>query len=493
MNRLCRWSAPAVFILAFGLLSSLCGQAPPAKEKKDDEKAAEKWLFDRSLAVTPAAQPVPALKYRLYPSTMDRKEGNAVPIYSRLAHERSEAMTKKLQEEPAKWNKLPLEQLPLDEVKKFLANQKYNLRQLDLGARRRTADWSYTLDAGDPIGLLLPDMQDMRRQAPLLVLKARVEIAEHRYSNALHTLETGFSLSQQTSEAPFLVSGLVGIALGNLFADCLLELIERPDAPNVYWALTVLPRPLIDLRKGYEFEHAMLELQLPELADLDRSRFPQEWDAAFSRTLTSVRTELKGLAEGSKNVKPPKPGNAPGDPAEKSPDLPAARKYLAEVVGMTPARIDAMRPAEVLLRYIVHLYHGLGDELYKCTYVSFPESRRLAQEAVARLKSAPDTEAGEIAKMLLPAIFKVQLAQSRLERKLTALRAIEALRMHAAAHDGELPEKLDEVTVAPVPHDPGTDKPFEYQRDGQTATITSRIPGETVESTGLRYRVTIRK
>jgi hypothetical protein len=493
MNRLRRWSVLAVMILTSGLFSTLCGQAPPAKEKKDDDKPAEKWLFDRSLAVTPAAQPVPALKYRLYPSSMERKEGNAVPIYSRLAHERSDAKTKQLQEEPLKWNKMPLEQLPLDEVKKFLASQKYNLRQLEFGARRRTADWNYTLDAGDPIGLLLPDMQDMRRQAALLVLKARVEIAEHRYSDALHTLETGFSLSQQTSEAPFLVSGLVGIACGNLFADCLLELIERSDAPNVYWALTVVPRPLIDLRKGYEFEHEMLELQLPELADLDRSRFPQEWDAAFSRTLTSVRTELKRLAGVSKDVKPPKSGKAPGDPANKSPDLPAARKYLAQVVGMSAAQVDAMPPAEVLLRYIVQLYHGLGDELYKCTYVSFPQSRRLAQEATARLNSAPDTEAGEIAKMLLPAIFKVQLAQNRLERKLAALRAIEALRMHAAAHGGELPEKLDNVTIVPVPNDPGTDRPFEYQRDGQTATISSRIAGENLAATGLRYRVTIRK
>ncbi len=487
-----RWSVLAVLILTSGLLSALRGQAPTTTEKKDD-KPAEKWMFDRSLAITPAAQPIPALKYRLYPSSMERKEGNAVPIYSRLAHERSEAMTKKLQEEPLKWNKVPLEQLPLDDVKQFLASQKYNLRQLDLGARRRTADWNYTLDAGDPIGLLLPDMQDIRRQAPLLVLKARVEMAEHRYSDALHTLETGFSLSQQTSEAPFLISGLVGIACGNQFADCLLELIERPDAPNVYWALTVVPRPLIDLGKGYDFEYEMLQLQLPDLADLDRPRSAQEWEAAFSRTLTSVRTELRRLTEGAKNVKPPKPGNAPNDPANKSPDLPTARKYLAEVVGMSAARIDAMPPAEVLLRYLVNLYHELRSELFKCTYVSFPQSRRLIQEAEARLKSAPETEAGEVAKIFLPAIPKVLLSQNRLERKLAALRTIEALRMHAAAHGGQLPDRLDEVTIVPVPNDPGTDRPFEYHRDGQTATLISRIPGETVESWGLRYRVTLRR
>jgi hypothetical protein len=471
----------------------LRGQAPQTQEKKDDGKQDEKWLFDRSVAVTPMAATVPALKYRLYPSSMERKEGNAVPIYSRFAHERSEARTKQLQDEPAKWNKMPLEEIPLDEVKKFLDRYKYYLRQFDLGARRRTADWSYTLDAGDPIGLLLPDMQDMRRISPLLVLKARVEIAEHRYTDAIRTLETGFSLSQQTTEAPFLVSDLVGIALASQFADCLLELIERPDAPNVYWALTLIPRPLIDMRKGYEFEHELLEHQLPDLADLSRLRSTEDWDAAFSRVFTGVRTELKRLAEGSKNVKPPKPGNAPNDPASKSTDLPIARNYLAEVVGMSAARIDAMPPAEVLLRYMVNLYHEMRDEWFKCAYVPYPQSRRIVQEAQVRLKAGPDTEAAEVVRMLLPAIPKVQLAQMRLERNLDVLRAIEALRMHAAAHGGQLPEKLDEVKVVPIPDDPGTGRPFEYQRDGQTATIISRISGETLKTAGLRYRVTIRK
>ena len=72
------------------------------------------------------------------------------------------------------------------------------------------------------------------------------------------------------------------------------------------------------------------------------------------------------------------------------------------------------------------------------------------------------------------------------------LRAIEALRMHAAAHGGQLPDSLDQVTVVPVPLDPGTGKPFEYHRDGATATLVSRLPGEP-RTPGLRYRVTVRK
>jgi hypothetical protein len=181
------------------LLSSVGGQAPPAKEKKD-RQASEKWLVDGSLTVSAAPAPAPALKYRLFPRTSDRKEGNAVPMYLRFAHERSDAQKKALQDKPAQWNKLPLEKLPLDEVKEFLNGQRYNLRQLELGARRKTAEWSYTLDAGDPIGLVLSDVQEMRMQPPLLILEARVEIAEGRFADAVRTLETGFSFSQQLSE-----------------------------------------------------------------------------------------------------------------------------------------------------------------------------------------------------------------------------------------------------------------------------------------------------
>ncbi len=80
-------------------------------------------------------------------------------------------------------------------------------------------------------------------------------------------------------------------------------------------------------------------------------------------------------------------------------------------------------------------------------------------------------------------------------RKLAALRVEipRCLRRHAAANDGQLPDKLDQVKVVPVPNDPGTDKPFQYERDGKTATLIGRIPGEALNTTGLRYHLTIRK
>jgi hypothetical protein len=441
------------------------------------------------MTVSPAAAPVPALKYRLYPSSYLRKPGNAVPLYLRFAHERPDERKRNLMEKPPAWNKLPLDKLPLAEVKEFLGRHKYTLRQLELGARMKSADWNYTIDDGDPIGVLLGDAQEMRMYPPLLVLKARVEMAEGRFADAVRTLETGLSFSQQVTEAPLLITGLIGIAGASQMADCLTDLIERPDAPNLYWALSVIPRPLIDLRRAFEIEQSLVELQFPDLADFSRLRSAEEWDGALRR----FRTELERVLKGESNQKPAKPGNASSDHASKSPDLEAARKHLVESGAFPAARVQAMPPAEAILRHVSLYYREVGDEVFKVTYLPFPEARPLVPEAEKRLKGLPDTEAGRLVWLFLPAIVKVGQAQNRVERRVALLRAVEALRMHAAANGGKLPGRLADVKVVPVPNDPGTGRPFEYEGGGQSATLTGRVPGEPLHQFGMRYRLTLRK
>ncbi|MFO0846344.1 MAG: hypothetical protein U0797_28870, partial [Gemmataceae bacterium] len=167
-----------------------------------------------------------------------------------------------------------------------------------------------------------------------------------------------------------------------------------------------------------------------------------------------------------------------------------------DVGGRPAAQVAKMPPAEVLLRYFSLYYHEYRDEVYKGTYLPYLQARPVFLEADKRLKelTGPDaTEAARLPAALLPAIAKVQLAQARLERKLAALRVIEALRMHAAATGGTLPNRLADVKVVPVPNDPGTGQPFEYRLDGGIATITSRVAGEPLATNGLRYRVTLRK
>ncbi len=147
----------------------------------------------------------------------------------------------------------------------------------------------------------------------------------------------------------------------------------------------------------------------------------------------------------------------------------------------------------MLLLYLVDTYNGFRDDCFKATYLPYPEAQRVFAEAETRLKTAPDTEAQRFADILLPAIRKVQWSQTRLDRKIAALRVIEALRMHAAAHDGALPDKLSEVTIVPIPTDPGTGEPFEYQRDGDSATLIGRIPDKKQAESGLRFRLVMKK
>src|SRR5262249_28663560 len=205
---------------------------------------------------------------------------------------------------------------------------------------RQRAEWEYTFDAGDPIGMLLPDMQNMRNYVPVLVLQARLAMAEGDHAAAIRTLQTGFSFGQHVAEAPLLMSTLSAIAMRSILPDTVLDLIERRDAPNLYWALTALPRPLIRLRKGYEFEQAMPLLQFPDLASLDRPRAAAQWDEVLRR----LRKEFERIVEFDRHGKPLPEGTTAADPASKSPDLAAARQYLTQQRRLPAPRANALPP-----------------------------------------------------------------------------------------------------------------------------------------------------
>jgi hypothetical protein len=486
MNWLRRWSAPSlVAILSLtAIVVSARGQPAPAEGAKSAE--ADKWLLDRTLKLTPRPEPRPALAYRLFPLALDRKEGNAVPIYLRLNHEQNDAARREWAETPEKWNKLPIDQIPLDEATTFLKRHKKFLRQFELGARRKTSEWSYTLDEGSVIELLLPDVQAMRGFFPLLILKARVELAQGHFAAAAYWLETGFAFSTQVGSGPTLINRLVGIAGADKFLDCLLDFVQQPDAPNLYWALSSLPSPLIDLRDALDFEYRVLEMEFPDLAGLDQPRSPGEWD----RVLKRVRTHFERFVGLSEQLKPVA-GMTAADPASRSPDLPAARKHLIDVKKLPEAKVEAMPPAQVVLLYLLAIYNDFRDDFFKTAYLPYQERQRRFAEAERRLKTAPRTEGQRFAH-LLPSIGRVKDSQIRLERKVAALRVIEGLRMHAAANDGRLPDKLADVTIVPLPDDPGTGKSFVYERDADTATLSSRLPAGKLNTTGLRYRLAVR-
>jgi hypothetical protein len=92
-----------------------------------------------------------------------------------------------------------------------------------------------------------------------------------------------------------------------------------------------------------------------------------------------------------------------------------------------------------------------------------------------------------LGRLLLPAVHSAMAAEVRLQTRFAAIQTIEALRMHAAAHDGQLPKALADVTIVPVPLNPATDKPFPYELKDGIATLTVPAPLGRPEGEGRRY------
>ena len=87
----------------------------------------------------------------------------------------------------------------------------------------------------------------------------------------------------------------------------------------------------------------------------------------------------------------------------------------------------------------------------------------------------------------LGAIRSARAAITRTDRQIAVLRVFEALRLHAANHEGELPQQLSDITEVPIPHDPVTGEPFAYRRDAEKAFLQ----GPTLREVPLNYEITM--
>ena len=118
-----------------------------------------------------------------------------------------------------------------------------------------------------------------------------------------------------------------------------------------------------------------------------------------------------------------------------------------------------------------------ADEIETEYYLPWPKIQSRGPTAWRRLGEAgplsdnPDRELIPIADSLIPGVRACRNAEARLQRDVALLRAIEAVRMHAA-ETGALPASLADVTCVPVPKNPSTDLPFEYSLAEGVATLT---------------------
>jgi hypothetical protein len=155
-------------------------------------------------------------------------------------------------------------------------------------------------------------------------------------------------------------------------------------------------------------------------------------------------------------------------------------------------KTDGVSDDEMLVRSIAGRYREFRDDCFKTVNFPYPsfvrfntsenEQQQAKEKPLMRILAAFTPSAAAAAS---------KLAEARTDRRVAALRIIEALRMHAAAKAGPLPTSLDEITLVPIPLDPVTGKPFSYKKNGEVATLSA--PPPATGQPGLTYHITLKK
>ncbi len=438
-----------------------------------DDKAPEQKTTVIRLKVRPMAAPKPALKYQLLPELREMNPGNPIHEYTRCFAEQTNFWTTKQQiEKREQWQSMPLKDLPLD--RKFGRGP---LDRADYAARMDAPNWQMLLKLkSDGVATLLPDIQQLRNLGGALKVRFRFEVAEGRFEDALVTAKTMFALSRHLSEHPTMICDLVGIAIATLAIGPLEEMIQQPGSPNLYWALTDLPHPFIDIRKGLQGERLWTETEFAGLTDREPMS-DRELQRIVQRLLKDFQFQSGSTKDSQRNFK---------DEVKKrlanEDHLLAARNRLA-AYGLTEGKTKEFPPLQIILLDEKIQLEAQRDEKAKAMALPYWQAEPILRAAHQSKKPRPD--------WLLPELFgsydKVKMAQTRLDQRFALLRCVEALRLYAAEHAGKLPSKLEDIDL-PLPVDPATGKPFAYKVEGETGHLHgARLINQ------VRYEVTIIK
>lgn len=448
------------------------------------------------LTLTPKSPEPPVLRYRLLPTWGEMVEGNAATQYHRaslMMQQRTANMENEMDfwlplEE---WREMPLEQLPIEEVEKALEPFDLVLQEAKFGARRTHCDWGlpFRERQREIFMILLEEIQHARALARILTVRIRLRLAQGRFDEAMEDLQTGTALARHTGEDSFIVGNLVGIAVSEIHNIQLMTALTVEDAPNLYWTITNLPQPLVDAQSALEIESNAPFMMFPELlAARTEARDEAYWNKTLMETLDRLSLYESGrsvLQHESKSASDKL--EAMAIRAYVFSHVPAARKALVAKFGYSAEEVAAMPGSRVLIIYSGHVFEAARDQqfsLFSLPYV----------EAIPRFENIQKDPADgvNITGIFLPASQQYYTAIVRSQRTFALLRTVEALRDFVATHD-RLPDSLEEVTNLPVPHNPLTGKPFEYQiEDAAARKVILETDGEAYHAP-TRLKITFRE
>ncbi|MEX0718324.1 MAG: DUF1559 domain-containing protein [Planctomycetaceae bacterium] len=449
-------------IAAAGLLL-LCSTAwaddPPAEEKP---KPVE-------LLISPKAIETPLFKYRLLPTEPELKPGNAVPIILRLPWENwdffgKENLEVREQLSRNKWEDMPLDSPEWNDFPKNRILPDYFFFELKRAAFRRDADWEYPLQEVPAYHIRLPDLQGARELFRGLSARSRHHLSQGELDHAHECIVVGLAVARHQARSPFYIIQLVSAAELSFMLNRVAEVIAQPDSPNLYWALTVLPAPFLNVRGAAEFESRAFALTFPAANDLDRERTEQEWKELHEQLMLFLRLTEK-------------------EPEDETMDR--ITKLGKEALRGIDRHVT---DEEARVRWIGAAWMRISERQWAIMCLPPREAWPLLEKFQLEMERLESETAG-LAWGGFREPYNLYLALYGPDRRIQALRVIEAVRHHLATHDGKLPARLEDITDIPVPLDPWTGTPFEWHVEGNTATLKAPpLPVGIAPRSGNQFR-----
>jgi hypothetical protein len=459
------------FLLAAALscAAPLCGQ-----EKKEPAAPVVR------LAPQSAKKPATPMAYRLLPDPLDQVGGNAAPFWNRAML--AARAVKPRPGENDRWASTPLEKLPPKEPQEVLGRYAAALRLADQAALRTRCDWGYPAPTLQTLkDLPLEDIAGQRVVAAVISLRYRVALRERKFGVALHSLQTGFALARDLGQSDLMIQNLVAVAIAHIMLHHVEEWVQTPGSPNLYWALTALPRPLVDVRKSIRVELNTIYRSFPVLRELKREKMAAGEVSRVVGKLSDAFPPIEG-------VKLPAWAKKEGVAALVQKHYPAAKRALL-ASGRSPQEVAALPAVQVVVVNYLDQYDRARDEILRWLALPMWQGRKGLQKVEADARRGTPDQGEFLVRMLMPAVVKVYDAQLRLGRTTAGLRGAELLRLSVAT-TGRPPATWEDAAGAYLgPTDPFTGQGLAawYRPDGRRGVLDVPPPPGMPVALGRRY------
>jgi hypothetical protein len=305
----------------------------------------------------------------------------------------------------------------------------------------------------------------MRTLAAALHMRLRNEIVTGEFHRATVSIQTFFGMAQALEQHPCLIGNLVSIAIVHMAIKSIEEMLEQPGCPNLFWALCDVPMPVVHQRIAVGGEKMFLLSSFEKYLTRERSLSDRELDKFLSEMneLLKMEDQRGGTAQIIKNARV----RFALVVADVERIAKARTRLVAE--GAKAEIVKEMPALQIAILDEAYRYEVLRDEFFKAYQLPYHQAApwiAKTEEALVKAKTKGDI----IGPALLPAVWKVKMAQGRIDQRMALLRAIEAIRLYAHQNGGKLPTSLAE-TGLPLAADPMTGADLSYSVKDNVATL----------------------